>query len=169
MADPARAAKMADRIKVIVAKRLERGIKDPRLGFLTITDVRVTGDLQHASVFYTVYGSAEERSETAAALKSATGMLRSEVGKNINARLTPSLEFIADGIPENAALIDSLLQEARSRDLEVGNLAKTASYAGDEDPYLKPRDLADEDVYEDEDGIQGAEETDETGSAPGRA
>ena len=51
MADPARAAKMADRIKVIVAKTLERGLKDPRLGFVTITDVKVTGDLQHASIF----------------------------------------------------------------------------------------------------------------------
>jgi len=91
---------MADRIKVIVAKTLERGIKDPRLGFVTITDVRVTGDLQHASIFYTVYGSDEERADTAAALKSATGMLRSEVGKNITARLTPSLEFISDGIPD---------------------------------------------------------------------
>jgi ribosome-binding factor A len=145
MADPARAAKMADRIKVIVAKRLERGIKDPRLGFVTITDVRVTGDLQHASVFYTVYGSEEERTETAAALKSATGMLRSEVGKNITARLTPSLEFIADGIPENAALIESLLTEAHNRDVEVESLAQTASYAGDEDPYVKPRTISDSD------------------------
>ena len=145
MADAARAAKMADRIKVIVAKTLERGIKDPRLGFVTITDVRVTGDLQHASIFYTVYGSDEERVDTAAALKSATGMLRSEVGKNITARLTPSLEFIADGIPENAALIDSLLTEAAQRDAEVESLAKTAQYAGDEDPYVKPR------VYEEDD------------------
>ncbi|NEM90414.1 30S ribosome-binding factor RbfA [Galbitalea soli] len=145
MADAARAAKMADRIKVIVAKRLERGIKDPRLGFVTITDVRVTGDLQHASIFYTVYGTDEERRDTAAALKSATGMLRSEVGKNITARLTPSLEFIADGIPENAALIDSLLAEARSRDTEVSALASTATYAGDEDPYVKPRVIDDED------------------------
>ena len=151
MADPARAAKMADRIKVIIAKRLERGIKDPRLGFVTITDVRVTGDLQHASVFYTVYGTEEERSDTAAALKSATGMLRSEVGKNITARLTPSLEFIADGIPENAALIDSLLAVARNRDLEVESLAQSMNYAGDEDPYVKPRDFADEDVYDDDD------------------
>ena len=149
MADAARAAKMADRIKVIVAKTLERGVKDPRLGFVTITDVKVTGDLQHASVFYTVYGSDEERADTAAALKSATGMIRSEVGKNITARLTPSIEFIADGIPENAALIDSLLTEAAARDAEVENLKKTAQYAGDEDPYVKPRtydeDAADED------------------------
>jgi ribosome-binding factor A len=145
MADAARAAKMADRIQVIIAKRLERGIKDPRLGFVTITDVRVTGDLQHASVFYTVYGTDEERADSAAALKSATGMLRSEVGKNITARLTPSLEFIADGIPENAALIDSLLNEAHTRDTEVAALSATANYAGDEDPYVKPRVISDED------------------------
>jgi ribosome-binding factor A len=151
MADAGRAAKMADRIKVIVAKRLERGIKDPRLGFVTITDVRVTGDLQHASVFYTVYGTDEERANTAAALKSATGMLRTEVGKNITARLTPSLEFIADGVPENAALIDSLLAEARSRDTEVAALATTAKYAGDEDPYVKPHVVADDDGTDDDD------------------
>lgn len=148
MADAARAAKLADRIKVIVAKTLERGIKDPRLGFVTITDVRVTGDLQHASIFYTVYGSDEERADTAAALKSATGMLRSEVGKNITARLTPSLEFIPDGIPENAALIDSLLSEAAQRDAEVESLAKSAQYAGDEDPYIKPRVIDEDDEDE---------------------
>jgi ribosome-binding factor A len=158
MADPARAAKMADRIKVIIAKRLERGIKDPRLGFVTITDVRVTGDLQHASVFYTVYGTDEERADSAAALKSATGMLRSEVGKNITARLTPSLEFIADGIPENAALIDSLLAEARNRDTEVAALATSASYAGDEDPYVKPRSFEDD---EDEDDEEDDDDDDE--------
>jgi ribosome-binding factor A len=144
VADPARAAKMADRIKVIVAKRLERGIKDPRLGFVTITDVRVTGDLQHASVFYTVYGSDEERADSAAALKSATGMLRSEVGKNITARLTPSLEFIADALPENAQVLEGLLAEARARDAEVEGIAKTAQYAGEADPYVKPR-VIDED------------------------
>lgn len=144
MADPARAAKMADRIKVIIAKTLERGLKDPRLGFVTITDVKVTGDLQHASIFYTVYGSDEERTNSAVALKSATGMLRSEVGKNITARLTPSLEFIADAVPENAKHIEALLAEAASRDSEIGGLRSTAKYAGDEDPYVKPRVIADD-------------------------
>lgn len=144
MADPARAAKMADRIQVIVAKTLERGLKDPRLGFVTITDVRVTGDLQHASVFYTVYGTDEERVDTAAALKSATGMLRSEVGKNLTTRLTPSLEFIPDAIPENAKHIEALLAEAASRDTEIEGLKSTATYAGDEDPYIKPRVIADD-------------------------
>ncbi|MGO4689345.1 30S ribosome-binding factor RbfA [Glaciibacter sp. 2TAF33] len=157
MVDQARASKMADRIKVIVAKRLERGLRDPRLGFVTITDVKVTGDLQHASIFYTVYGSDEERADSAAALKAATGLMRSEVGKNITARLTPSIEFIADAIPENAKLIEDLLLEAHHRDTEVGQLAQTAQYAGDADPYVKPRsfeddeeDLAAEDVYDDD-------------------
>ncbi len=159
MADPERARKMADRIKVIVAKRLEKGLRDPRLGFVTITDVKVTGDLQHASVFYTVYGSIEERTDSAAALKAATGMMRSEVGKNITARLTPSIEFIADGIPENAALIDDLLREAHDRDTAVEELAKTGTYAGDADPYVKPREY-------DEDGSDDDEsDEDETSAA----
>jgi ribosome-binding factor A len=150
MADPARARKLADRIQVIIAKRLERGLRDPRLGFVTITDVQVTGDLQHASVYYTVYGTAEERDDTAAALKAATGMLRSEVGKNITSRLTPSLEFILDAIPENAAHIEDLLKAARERDTEVAGLAATAHYAGDEDPYIKPREIDDEDDFDDD-------------------
>ncbi|KQQ10685.1 MULTISPECIES: 30S ribosome-binding factor RbfA [Rathayibacter] len=145
MADPARARKLADRIKVIVAKRLERGIRDPRLGFVTITDVQVTGDLQHASVFYTVYGTDEERTDSAAALKAATGMLRTEVGKNITSRLTPSLEFILDAVPENAKHIEDLLAAARNQDSQVQTLAAGASYAGDEDPYVKPREDDDED------------------------
>ena len=143
-----RAAKMADRIREIVAKRLERGLRDPRLGFVTITDVRMTGDLQHASIFYTVYGTDEERADSAAALKAATGMFRTEVGKNITARLTPTLEFIADAIPENAAAIDSLLREAAQRDAEAHAAAASAQYAGDADPYVKPRELDDD---EDED------------------
>lgn len=145
MGENPRAAKVADRIREIIAQRLERGIRDPRMGFVTITDVRVTGDLQHASVFFTVYGTDEERADSAAALKAATGMLRTEVGRNLNLRLTPSLEFIADAIPENAAVIDALLREASERDDEAKALAANARYAGDEDPYVKPREQDDDD------------------------
>lgn len=140
MADEARARRLADRIKVIVAARLQRGLRDPRLGFVTITDVRVTGDLQHASVFYTVYGTDEEREATAAALRAATGLLRREVGKNVSVRLTPTLEFLPDAVPENAHQITDLLAKAHARDAEVARLATGAQYAGDEDPYVKPRD-----------------------------
>lgn len=147
MVDPTRAARMADHIKQIIARRLDKGLKDPRLGFVTITDVRVTGDLQHASIFYTVYGTDEERSDSAAALKSATGMLRTEVGKNLTSRLTPSIEFIADAVPENAKHIDALLLEARERDQAIEQQKHSAKFAGDEDPYVKPRVVAED--YED--------------------
>ena len=129
---------MADLIRQILAERLQRGLRDPRLGFVTITDVQVTGDLQHASVFYTVLGDDQERLDSQRALKAATGMLRTEVGKNITARLTPSLEFILDGIPENASAITDLLRTASERDAETERQAKTAEYAGDADPYKSP-------------------------------
>ena len=145
MAASERQARLADRIRVLIAERLEKGLRDPRLGFVTITDVRVTGDLQHASVFYTVLGTPEERADTGAALKSATGLLRAEVGKQLSIRLTPTLEFIADAIPENAGNIADLLREAKDRDAEVARLAATGTYAGEADPYVKPREDDDED------------------------
>ncbi len=135
-----RQARLADRIRVLIAERLEKGLRDPRLGFVTITDARVTGDLQHASVFYTVLGDEKERADTAEALKAATGMLRSEVGRRLGVRLTPTLEFIPDAIPENAGHIEHLLREARERDQAVAGLASTATYAGEADPYVKPRE-----------------------------
>ncbi|MCR2813440.1 30S ribosome-binding factor RbfA [Microbacterium sp. zg.Y1090] len=136
-----RQARLADRIRVLIAERLEKGLRDPRLGFTTITDVKVTGDLQHASVFYTVLGTEKERADSAEALRAATGMLRSEVGRKLGVRLTPTLEFIPDAIPENAGHIEDLLREARERDAAVAGLATGAAYAGDADPYVKPRDL----------------------------
>ncbi|WP_347346579.1 30S ribosome-binding factor RbfA [Microbacterium sp.] len=139
-----RQARLADRIRVLLAERLEKGLRDPRLGFVTITDVRVTGDLQHASVFYTVLGTEEERIASGEALASATGMLRSAIGRQLGVRLTPTLEFIHDALPENAGHIAELLREARERDEAVAGLAAGATYAGEADPYVKPRE-ADED------------------------
>lgn len=146
MSDPARARKLADRIKVVVAETLERRVKDPRLGFITVTDARVTNDLQHATVFYTVFGDETEKASTAAALDSARGVLRSEVGRRTGIRLTPTLEFVADAVPENAAHIDDLLRQARERDAEVAALARGSAYAGEPDPYRREDDEADEDA-----------------------
>ena len=146
MGSEARARKLADRIKVIVAETIEHRVKDPRLGFVTITDVRVTGDLQHATVFFTVYGSDQERQDSWDALKSATGMLRSEVGRNITARLTPSLEFVLDALPETSAHLEDLLIKAKLHDDEVAKAAAGAQYAGDADPYVHPRDDEDDDA-----------------------
>ena len=144
MVDVARARKLADRIKVVVAETLETRIKDPRLGFITITDARVTGDLQQATVFYTVYGDDAQKADTAAALESARGVLRSEVGRQTGVRLTPTLTFVEDAVPENASHIEDLLAQVAAADAEVHRAAAGAAYAGDADPYKAPRDEADD-------------------------
>jgi len=130
-----RVVKLADQIKVIVAEMLERRIKDPRLGFVTVTDVRLTGDSREATVFYTVLGSEAERAGTAAALHSATGLIRSQVGKQLGMKFTPTIEFVPDALPENARQIDDLLAQARSVDARVAEQAAGAAYAGEADPY----------------------------------
>lgn len=135
-----RARRLADRIQVIVAEMLERRIKDPRLGFVTVTDVRVTGDLREATVFYTVMGDQVEQEATAQALASATGLIRSEVGKQTGIKFTPTIAFVADAVPENAAHIEDLLKQARERDQEVAGMAAGADFAGDPDPYKHPED-----------------------------
>src|SRR6185369_12999535 len=104
MASP-RYAKVAEQIKVVVAQMLERRIKDPRLGFVTITDVRITGDGREATVFYTVL-DADARDESALALHSATGLLRSTVGKQLGMKFTPTLTFVLDAVEEDAAQIE---------------------------------------------------------------
>ncbi|MFD9127437.1 30S ribosome-binding factor RbfA [Kitasatospora sp. NPDC059571] len=145
MTDTARARKLADRIQVVVAETLQRRIKDPRLGYVTITDARVTGDLREATVFYTVYGDETERQASAAALESAKGVLRSEVGRQTGVRFTPTLTFVADALPDNAKNIDDLLDKARLSDAAVRTAAAGATYAGDADPYRSPARDDDED------------------------
>ena len=115
MSSEARQRKLADRIQVIVAESLEKRVKDPRLGFITVTDVRITADLREASVFYTVYGDDAQRQETAAALESAKGLLRSEVGKQTGIKFTPTLAFIPDAIPDTARHVEDLLKVAADR------------------------------------------------------
>ncbi|MGH8894342.1 MAG: 30S ribosome-binding factor RbfA [Actinomycetes bacterium] len=139
MVDAARARKLADRIKVVVAEMLETRVKDPRLGFITVTDARVTNDLQQATVFYTVFGDDTEKADTAAALESARGVLRSEVGRQTGVRHTPTLTFVADAVPENAAHIEDLLAQVATADAEVHRAAAGATYAGESDPYKAPR------------------------------
>lgn len=139
----ARVRRLADRVKVVVAETLETRVKDPRLGFVTITDARVTNDLREATVFYTVLGTQAEREDSAVALESAKGVLRSEVGRQTGIRHTPSLTFVADALPESARHIDDLLARAAETDAAAAAAAAGAQYAGEPDPYWPPR--ADED------------------------
>ncbi|MFC7580879.1 30S ribosome-binding factor RbfA [Schaalia naturae] len=140
MADQTRVHKVEDRIQQTVARLLGRRVKDPRLAPVTITDVRVTGDLQHASVFYTVLGDGPEREAAARAFSSAAGILRSEVGRALGIRLTPTLEFIPDALPQAAASLEEALEAARARDEEIARRSQGAAFAGDPDPYRRDED-----------------------------
>ena len=126
-----------------MAQLLETKIKDPRLGFVTVTDARVTGDLQNASIFYTVLGGDDERAATAAALESAKGVIRSAVGKDLGTRITPTLEFILDGLPESAQALDSLLERVHLLDAEVAKARENAKPVV-EDAYKAPRTISED-------------------------
>jgi ribosome-binding factor A len=139
MADAGRARRLAGRIKQIVATGIETHIKDPRLGMVTITDVRVSGDLHEATLFYTVFGDDAARADSAAALESAKGVLRSEVGRQTGVRFTPTLTFVLDSLPDSAKHIDELLAVAANADARVEVARRGARPAGDADPYRKPR------------------------------
>ena len=130
-----RYVKVAEQIHVIVAEMLERRIKDPRLGFVTITDVRITGDGRDATVFYTVLGDEQSRIDTAHALESARGLIRSTVGKQLGMKFSPTIAFTMDAVPETAKHIEDALARAWMLDEAVAAQAATASYAGDADPY----------------------------------
>src|SRR5260370_13169130 len=136
--DAARARKLGGRIAQIVAEMREWRIKDPRLGFVTVTEARLTSDLREATVFYTVYGSAAERAGTAAALASAVGIIRSEVGRQTGLRHTPSLEFRPDTLPDNARNIEELVARAREADAALAAVTEGARPAREADPYPGP-------------------------------
>ncbi|HET9256931.1 MAG TPA: 30S ribosome-binding factor RbfA [Pseudonocardiaceae bacterium] len=139
MADPARARRLARRIAQVVASGLEHEVKDPRLTRVTITDAKVTGDLRDATIYYTVLGetldSPPDTAAAAVALASATGVLRSLVGRATGIRYTPTLTFRCDDLPDGARRIEELLAQAHDADAEVARIAAAASPAGEEDPY----------------------------------
>ncbi|MGX7679550.1 30S ribosome-binding factor RbfA [Jatrophihabitans sp. DSM 45814] len=139
MADSPRSRRMAGRIRQIVASYIESQIKDPRLGMVTVTDVRMTGDLHDATIFYTVFGGELERSDSTAALEAAKGQMRSEVGKQTGVKFTPTLTFVLDEIADTAKHIEDLLAVARQADADVSKVRENAVPAGDADPYRKPR------------------------------
>ncbi len=165
MADSARARRLAKRIVAIVATELELKVKDPRLAMTTVTAATVTPDLREAVVFYTVYGNDDDVASTAAALASATGVLRSAVGRETGIKFTPTLAFRLDTIPENAHRINDLIEAAKASDAAVASRAAGAAYAGDADPYKVPR-VADDDDDETDDEPQGEAAADGNGRAP---
>ncbi|HEY7175827.1 MAG TPA: 30S ribosome-binding factor RbfA [Micromonosporaceae bacterium] len=154
MTDPARIRKHSERVRELVASAVRTQVKDPRLGMITITDARMTGDLREATVFYTVLGDAAAKADTATALDSAKGLLRSTVGRALGLRHAPSLSFVLDEVPDHAKQIDELLAVAQNADAEVQRRAAGAQFAGDSQPYKAERadelDDEDDDVADDD-------------------
>lgn len=151
MADEDRIRRVAVRARVSVARTLEREVKDHRIGFMTITDVRVTGDLQHVTVYYTVLGDERDHKRTRRALNSARGLIRSRLGRDLGLRLTPTVSFEEDHLGESAASLEETLRQARLRDQEIAAAAEGAEYAGEADPYRKDdADEAEDPVEDDE-------------------
>jgi ribosome-binding factor A len=166
MADPARARKLAVRIRQIVSAAIESQIKDPRLGMVTVTDARVTSDLREATVFYTVYGDDEQVADSAKALASATGVLRSTVGRQTGIKFVPTLAFVADHVPDTARELDEAIERVRHADAELASLREGASYAGEPDPYRRPAE-PDDDEDDGPDALGTADE--EAGDVPIRS
>lgn len=155
-----RAAKIAALIQRVIASNMESHLHDKRLSSVTITEVRVTNDLQIAKVYWTQLGhegkEQGERQRAAQALQQAHGRLRSLVGAKAGLRLTPQLKFIYDEVPSEAHEIEDILVAARHRDEELAKLRENAKYAGDVDPYKKPREVeeSDDDFDDDDDAFE---------------
>ncbi len=147
MTDRARATRLGDRVREVVAEMIETGVKDPRLGFVTITDAKVTPDLREATVYYTVYGDDAAQADTAAALASASGVIRAEIGKQCRLRHVPSLAFRSDDVPNTGRHIAELVEQVRREDAERAAASAGARPAGEADPYRRP---ADTEVMDDE-------------------
>jgi ribosome-binding factor A len=139
MADPARARRLAKRIFTIVASAIEYEIKDPRLAGVTITDAKVTADLQNATLYYTVMGptleDAPDYAGAAAALERAKGVLRTKVGAGTGVRFTPTLAFVRDTVPDAVHRMEELLARARQADADLARVRQGAKPAGDAQPY----------------------------------
>jgi ribosome-binding factor A len=122
-------------VREIAAQAVERYVKDPRLGMVTITDARLTPDFREATVFWTVWGDDQVRADSAAALEASKGVIRTAIGRATGLKHTPSLAFVLDAVPETAQQIEEVLARARAEDERVQSLAEHAEPAGDPDPY----------------------------------
>jgi ribosome-binding factor A len=116
-----RPQKVGEAIKREVSDLLLRGIKDTRVrsGMVSVTDVEVSGDLRHAKIFVSIYGSADDQEQAMAGLHSALGYIRAEIGKRVNIRFTPEVTIQQDRSLEHGAdmlaLIDRIAREDKAR------------------------------------------------------
>ena len=154
MATSRRVARVSEMIKREVSKMLMHDIKDDRVGagMVSVTDVNVSGDLQHAKIFVSIYGSQEAKAETMAGLKAATGFVRSELGHRVRLRRTPEVVFLEDDSLERGDRVLSLLNrisQERPADLDAIAEAPDSTLTADLDD--EDLDELDDDELDDED------------------
>ena len=109
-----RANRVAEQMKKELGGIIGQKLKDPRIGFVTVTDVEVTGDLQQATIFISVLGSESEKEDTLKGLNKAKGFIRTEIGQRIRLRITPEINFEFDESVAYGNRIDSLLRQVKA-------------------------------------------------------
>jgi ribosome-binding factor A len=110
MPQGSRTERVGEEFREILAEEIQK-LKDPRVGFVTVTGVRVSPDLHHAWVYFTAYGEEKERAGTRAALRSATKHLRHELGRQVRLKVTPEIEFVEDDAMERGERIDRIIEQ----------------------------------------------------------
>ena len=111
-----RAQRVAETIRKEISGLLIKGLKDPRIGFVTITSVDVTSDLRQARVYYTLMGSQEDRSQTQAGLNSCSSFIRQHLGRQLRLRIVPEIHFEYDASFDYGQNIERLLSEVKAEE-----------------------------------------------------
>ncbi len=111
-----RSSRVGEELKREISDIIQNNLKDPRLGFVTVTAVEVSDDLRQAKVFYTVFGQNREKKGSQIALNRAAGFIQQEIGKRIRLKFIPQLSFHYDSSVEYGARIDELLNQIRQKE-----------------------------------------------------
>lgn len=111
--DYQRSDRVGDLLVELIAELIRKDIRDPRIGAVTITAAKVTKDLRHARIYFNLFGSRENKKEVLAGLGSATGFIRAKVGKQLNLRFVPTIEFFYDETQDEAQRIEDLLKQVK--------------------------------------------------------
>lgn len=141
MPQGSRASRVGDQIRAELAELLAREVHDPGIGFLTITHVKVSADLQQARVFYTTIGDDKARKDSARALQRATPFLRRHVGRRLQLKRVPELAWMFDETIEQNDRIERILQHLHTGPVETAEASPSGAGDGDDDtsPPLEPK------------------------------
>jgi ribosome-binding factor A len=125
-----RMRRVNESIRQVIGDAVASDLKDPRVGFVTVTDVRTSADLSHARVYVSVLGEPRERSETLDGLRSAHGYLQRRISGELHLKRTPTLEFSYDDTTDRAMRLDELIEE----EIESGRGTSKGEYAEKTEP-----------------------------------